>query len=669
MFNIVEGIVRILDSLGNAITSTTLSSKQALDVNVANAPSVKLQDGVGNNVTATTDGSSKSLDSHVTNLVGAPVNTAVVVSGAAIDPRAVPADVIVTGTITAAGQSVKITVAGYPSRGIVVSGSWAGSLVCEASSDNEVTWSAMTVRSGDLSAEQGICIPQILSAISANGNYKPNKSGGLTHLRVRAASFTIGSASISIVNSSAPHMFNFGQQAIIQAVTILEQNSSVLNLLAGATFTGAAENTLGVAGIQVSLFADQNCLIYVEQSPDNTPHWDITDSYQYYANTSFGITVQAINSYVHVRVTNQNATTATTTFRLQTVLCPIVEALPRSLDSNGHLKVATQSIKDGYGFEVENTPTGEMRTVTPVRLVGTTFEGSTIDSNFWTVPTPTAAATVTQANTIVTLATGLTINGACQLHSVRRARFGEVAALQVRMVAKLSTGVSGNKRRWGVGYGLTMPTITEGAYFYLNGTTFGVGILSGGVEAPVNSGSFNGVLGITYTPNGNYEVYEIYYSGVDCYFVINGRILHTIPLTTTPHTATLNHYLYTDNVNTSISSNNTIAFRIAAIRRLGVLHSQLISKYQSGTTTGVICKRASGNLSQIIISGVTNDANITVYDGTTTGGTVIWSSGVMNAGGNLFRYPLSIDFKGVPFYDGLFFTITGANCNAMLIYE
>ena len=71
----------------------------------------------------------------------------------------------------------------------------------------------------------------------------------------------------------------------------------------GYAFTGTATSTLGVVGIQVSLYADKNCIVSVQQSPDATPHWDIVDNYNYYAGRNFGITVQAVSSYVRVVVT------------------------------------------------------------------------------------------------------------------------------------------------------------------------------------------------------------------------------------------------------------------------------------------------------------------------------------------------------------------------------
>jgi hypothetical protein len=73
MFNIVEGIVRLINSVGTAITSTT-------------------------------NGSKISLDTHVANTVSVPANVSSVVSGAVIDPRSPAIDTTSTGTITAAGS-------------------------------------------------------------------------------------------------------------------------------------------------------------------------------------------------------------------------------------------------------------------------------------------------------------------------------------------------------------------------------------------------------------------------------------------------------------------------------------------------------------------------------------------------------------------------------------
>jgi len=284
---------------------------------------------------------------------------------------------------------------------------------------------------------------------------------------------TIEISNINIVDISGEIR---GKVSVEQNVVASVVNSSTTNLNAGATFTGSEEKTLGVAGIQVSLKTDQNCTIYVDQSPDGT-NWDLHDTYKYYASlNNFGITVQAVNSYYRVRVTNDGII-STTYFRLQSALCPIVESLPRSLDSNGHLKVGIKSIEDEYGYEVENTSHGEMRVVEPVRLVGAVFEGTTIDSQFWAAAASGTSAAVAQAETEATLTSGTSANATATLFTARRARYSSGASMRYRSITQMldNGGTLHNKRRWGIGWGSTaMPAVTDGAYFQMDGTTFGI---------------------------------------------------------------------------------------------------------------------------------------------------------------------------------------------------
>lgn len=59
------------------------------------------------------------------------------------------------------------------------------------------------------------------------------------------------------------------------------------------------------------------------------------------------------------------------------------------------------------------------------------------------------------------------------------------------------------------------------------------------------------------------------------------------------------------------------------------------------------------------------NTNVNLYDNTTATGTVLWSSGAMTNQ----TAPLQIPFYDLPFFTGLCFDITGANCNLMVIYE
>lgn len=452
----------------------------------------------------------------------------------------------------------------------------------------------------------------------------------------------------------------------IQDVHVDTNNSTTTNLNAGLYYTGTATSTLGVNAIQVSLKTDINCHIYVEQSP-NGINWDISDEYDYYYSlNNFGVTVQAINSYIRVRVHNYGMTNSTY-FRLQTVLCPDANPLPRSLDKNGHLLTAIHSMVDEYGFEVEHTPNGEMRIVQPTLLVGKIFEGTILDSNFWTA-TVANNGTVTIANSDCTLSTNTTsANGSAILTSVRRARYVPGQAHVARLQVVLGTpATANNNRKWGVGWGATMPTISDGAYFEVEGSTFEVVVLKGGVATKITNGNFNGTYGSTYDPGTTIHTYEVYWNTRDLFFTIDGEVLHTMEVSTITLTNTVQFHIYLENTNiNNLQTNQTLLSSAAGIRRLGPLLSQPTSKYQSGTTAGLILKYGAGNVHGISISGIINNSVVTLYDNTAASGTILWSSGAMTNQ----TVPLSIDLKGLPFYTGLTLVISSANSNATIIYE
>ena len=455
-------------------------------------------------------------------------------------------------------------------------------------------------------------------------------------------------------------------------------NSSVANLSSGNgySFEGDGVSTLGVNSIQVSLFADKNCTVKVEQSPDgddSAANWDLVDTYNYYASENFGITVQAISSYVRVVVSTDSLTT--TIFRLQTVLCPIADPLPRSLNAEGNLKVAVYGLEDAYGFKIENTPIGEQRTVIPTRLVGANFEGSDIDGNFW-ISGVANNGTVVQANAAVTLSTTVTAqNGIARLYSKRRARYVSGNSMCFRSVIVVSAAVANNKRRWGIAYASTMPTtgttddLTDCAWFQFSGTTFGVAVRRAGVvnETVIASGDFNGTLGKTYTPGITVKTYEIYWTNSKVIFAIGDQVLHTITASTATWSSTMNYYIYMDNVNSgNIQTNHTIEVRVASIRRLGALLSQSTSYYfADGKTAGVNLKLSAGNLHSIIFNNITNGSVITVSDSVSAATPVIYK----HTAGSTKTESYALDMKGLPFYFGLRLTVETQNASLTIIYE
>jgi hypothetical protein len=113
-------------------------------------------------------------------------------------------------------------------------------------------------------------------------------------------------------------------------------------------------------------------------------------------------------------------------------------------------------------------------------------------------------------------------------------------------------------------------------------------------------------------------------------------------------------------------TSGTIECWNAIIMRLGKSETTSKSTYQAGTTAGLTLKLGSGVVHSILVSGVTNNSVITIYDNTTPLATaILWSSGAMAAN----TVPFQINTRDMPFYNGLSLDITGANANVTVIYE
>lgn len=206
--------------------------------------------------------------------------------------------------------------------------------------------------------------------------------------------------------------------SVIQEIISSSNNSTLVNLASGAVFTGIADETFGINGIQVYHFADQDCTIELEQSLDAV-NWDVNDSYSVIANTVFTETISSVAPYYRTKITN-NGGSATTAMRFATGMTPIINTLPRALTEYDRLKVEASFKADVGGIRTQVTPFGKMKVVNPSRLIGTDFIGTTKDTNFWTEAV-TGTGAVAQAGEI-TLSTGITADSTAQYQSIRRDR-------------------------------------------------------------------------------------------------------------------------------------------------------------------------------------------------------------------------------------------------------
>jgi len=430
-------------------------------------------------------------------------------------------------------------------------------------------------------------------------------------------------------------------------------NSSTTNLASGATFTGTGKTTLGVVGLQWSLKTDQNCSVCVEESPDNS-NWDISYCFDYIASKGGrGETVQASQAYWRMKVTNDGDAT-TTYFRLQAVLCPIATPLPSGLSSDGRLKSqSTLSGKENTNRHVWVNPTNELAISPVYRLVGTAFDSTTKDPNFWTETVVNGS--VEQAGGVITLQTSAAINSSAKYVSVRRARFvtGSAQFFNAGM-AMTAAPVAGNTRRVGA------YDTNDGFFMQVSGTTFSIGYRKSASDTLVSTGSFNGNYGDSWSPELDtfYKV-QIEMTPLGCIWYIDGIRLHSVRSAGLSNTLTLP--ITFENINTTNNTDIDLQCVGAYIAREGELITNPQYYHISGNAATHILKYGAGVLQKIMFNN-TSGTNITIYDNTAGSGTIIGI--ITTASGAIGEWTYN-----VPFSNGLTLVTTGNSLDATIIYE
>jgi predicted lipoprotein with Yx(FWY)xxD motif len=440
-------------------------------------------------------------------------------------------------------------------------------------------------------------------------------------------------------------------------------------LAPSAIFYGTNETTLGIAGIQVMLRADQNCTVYVDQSSDNI-NYDISDSYIYYASLGGNSwTTQAVGSSFRVRVLNLSSTGSTTTFRLGTALCPIVEAVPRALSSNGNFKVDVGEMLGDYGDQVKSSVSGQLSVAQNTRLLGATFAGPTVDSNFWG-GINTGSTTISQANGVLTIATNATANSTGTLSSVRVARYVSGMSNFFRGVIRAPAATGNCVRRWGAF------NASNGFFFEVDSGTFSVVTRISGADTKVASGSLNGLSGSTYVVDEGVHTYQIFWSNKSAWFAIDDVLVHKSSsngATMLSGDLSLNAAAQCSNTNGNTNA-NTLQVRVMAISRQGHQTNQPILKnIQAAGASLNVLKLGPGNLHEILLNQPGAAGLLaTVYDG--TGNPAVWQTwgtlgvGVGSSTTIAGQGKMQWDYKGVPFYQGLTITTSGV-VDLSVIYE
>ena len=438
--------------------------------------------------------------------------------------------------------------------------------------------------------------------------------------------------------------------AIIQKVTDSSGNSTTANLAAGATFTGTGQETYGANAIQMFHYADQDCTIYIDQGTA-VDNFELTDELVCLANNPCSRIFASVAPFYRMRVKN-NGASATTDHKTLTAVTPIINPMPRSLSDDDRLKVeSTLTGKENTERHVWVTPSRDISVAETTKLIGTSFDGTTKDPNFWTEAV-TGTGTVTQAGEIQ-LNTGTTANSTAAYQTVRRARFVAGSALRLNGVFKLVTaGTMNNLRRWGA------YDTTDGFFFQINGTTFSIGTRKASSDTLVSSGSFNGNYGPSITiSESKYYKYEIEWTPRAVFFYVDGKLLHKIG------TGHLSNFLTLpakfENVNSGgLTTDVSFDCLSLIISRLGPLHTNPTYKYIAGATTTIL-KYGAGELHTIVNND--NSGSMIIYDNTAGSGTIIASVDLAKVLGTL-----TFD---APFNTGLTIVTTGAGAKITVMYE
>lgn len=321
---------------------------------------------------------------------------------------------------------------------------------------------------------------------------------------------------------------------------------------------------------------------------------------------------------------------------------------------------------DHYGTQQYNAPNGEVVAVPLYKLVGDTFFDSILDLGRW-IPSTGIGGSASVVLGELNLATGTTANNATHVTSVHVARFSGLAPNKLRAPIQLPDGGTVNNiREWGLGT-TSAGAVVDGAFFRQNGMTLQLITKKSGVETIVSSnGSFNGQYGSTFLVGTVSHFFEIVYQPRQVIWLADNKIIHTLNANAATWTGNLHLNIWLSNYNTNgLASNVVLQTRLAVIARFGIPETQVDGYFQQGLTAGVQLKYGPGNVGKITFSGVTNNAVITLYDGTSTAGSVIFSTGTMGAQ----TAPFNADGDYEAFNNGLFLTVTGAAANAWVHFD
>jgi hypothetical protein len=280
------------------------------------------------------------------------------------------------------------------------------------------------------------------------------------------------------------------------------------------------------------------------------------------------------------------------------------------------LKVSSEptAIKDAQtNREIQLASNRELRVTDSERVCGGAFEGSTMDTNMW-ASTSSNNASNTASNLEFCSSSGTTSGALAVLKSNNVARYKLGYQNILGCAIRFSAGVTGNRRRFGV----FDTGRNNGLFFYLDGTTFGVGCVKGGAQTLVPNGNFNGNMGSSYALDTNYHTFEIVYGLTSIDFYIDGELLQRLVGASTTLVNTLLFYITVENFSSTATQQSAYIYSsMMVVQCLSSHDTQPLCSVIETSGTFVL-KIGCGKLRRII--NVDNVGTCTLYDNTAGNG-------------------------------------------------
>jgi hypothetical protein len=284
------------------------------------------------------------------------------------------------------------------------------------------------------------------------------------------------------------------------------------------------------------------------------------------------------------------------------------------------------------------------------------------DTSYWTTGHVGSGSAV-HTNGELVISPGGTANSKSQITSIQRHRQMSGTTQMMICVVRLSDlGVANNIRRWGV------YDDSDGYFFELNGTTFGVGSRKSGVDTvipysgwngPVKSGGFwDPATDLTYM-----NQFNLFFGGLSMRWQINGRVAHGIgtKTLTSPLTTVLTLPFRHESINSAGQTSDARIFgRGMSFHRISPMGVAPRYVHTTAAATTVI-KAGPGTFRRVVV----NNPNLltgtaTFYDNTAGSGTVIAIIGNPGSAGHI-EYDLE-------FSTGLTVVTSSAN-DLTIIYD